>query len=224
MAQTFTVIGGNGRTGRLAVQRLRAMDVSVRVLSRHEHPAANGVEFVGGSISDTPSVQRAMKDADGVIVVVESETEDDGPNSAEQVHFRGMEHVIAAARERGTHIVLISQIYITRPDRYPEVRSTIHWRGEAERALRASGLPYTIIRPSWLTDGPAGQQRIRLEQGDTGEGEIARADVAAASVQALFDAAARRKTFEMYGESGQPSDDWHTLFSALVNDKEAGTA
>lgn len=58
------------------------------------------------------------------------------------------------------------------------MRNIIHWRGEAEAALRASGQPYTIVRPSWLTDDAGGRQALRLEQGDSGEGRVARVDVA----------------------------------------------
>jgi NAD(P)H-binding len=59
-----------------------------------------------------------------------------------------------------------------------------------------------IVRPSWLTDEPGGQRAIRFEQGDAGEGEIARADVAAVVVAALGSARARGKTFEIYNQPG----------------------
>jgi len=43
-------------------------------------------------------------------------------------------------------VVLISQIYITRPDAYPDMRDVIVARGRGEQALRSSGTPYVIIR------------------------------------------------------------------------------
>ena len=221
MAQLITMIGGSGRTGSIAVERLRASGASIQVLSRHETRDAQGVEIVAGSITDPNAVQRAVQGANGVLVVVESADGGDGPNSPEQVHFHGMQHVIAAARMQNTQIVQVSQIYITRPERYPEVRDVIHWRDQAERALRASGLPYTIVRPAWLTDAPAGQQAVRFEQGDTGEGEVSRADVAEACVQALRDEAAHGRTFELYNAPGEPTADWHPLFAALQADTGA---
>lgn len=218
MDQLVTVIGGTGRTGRSAVARLRELGVAVRVLGRHTDALHDHVEMVRGSITDADAVRAAVQGASGVIVVVESADTDGGPNSPEQVHFRGMQHVIAAAQAQGSHIVQVSQIYITRPERYPEVRNVIHWRGEAERTLRASGLPYTIVRPAWLTDAPAGQQAVRLEQGDTGEGEVSRADVAEACVQALREEAARGTSFEIYNVSDQPRASWHDRFAALTPD------
>lgn len=220
MAQRITVIGGSGRTGKRVVERVHALGAGVRVLSRRPRTGRRGVEIIAGSITDAESVVQAMTGADGVVVVVESAEQDGGPNGPEQVHFHGMQHVIAAAGDRDCQIVLVSQIYITRPERYPQVRNVIHWRDQAERALRASGLPYTIVRPAWLTDEPAGRQGVRLEQGDTGEGEVSRADVAEACAQAFFAPASRGKTFELYNGPGQTHTDWNGLFAALHLDRE----
>jgi len=117
------------------------------------------------------------------------------------------------------HVVMVSQIYITRPEAYPEVRDTIIARGRAEEALRESGLPYTIVRPSWLTNDPGGREGVRLEQGDAGDGRVSREDVAEACVQALANGEARGKTFELYNGPGEPPGDWDPLFAALSADR-----
>jgi hypothetical protein len=67
-----------------------------------------------------------------------------------------------------------------------------------------SGRRYTIVRPSWLTDDRGGDQAIHFEQGDAGEGEVARTDVAAAVVAALRLSSPRSKTFEIYDVPGAP--------------------
>lgn len=74
------------------------------------------------------------------------------------------------------------------------------------------------MRPSWLTEAAGGEQAIRFEQGDTGEGQIARADVAAVVVAALASPSARGKTFEIFGVPGKPPDDWAAAFDALSAD------
>ena len=67
---------------------------------------------------------------------------------------------------------------------------------EAEDALRASGVAYSIVRPCGLNDEwPAG--RPILSQGDVAVGRTCRADVADVLVAALGEPAAARKTFEM---------------------------
>jgi len=41
----------------------------------------------------------------------------------------------------------------------------LKWKAKGEEHLRASGVPYTIIRPGGLTDDPAGQIGIAFQQG-----------------------------------------------------------
>jgi NAD(P)-dependent dehydrogenase (short-subunit alcohol dehydrogenase family) len=69
--------------------------------------------------------------------------------------------------------------------------------------------------------GNTGQQIVKrlLEQGDTGEGQTARADVAEACVQALAAPSAQGKTFELYNVPGSPPSDWPALFSQLKSDQ-----
>ena len=210
------VIGGSGRTGGGVVRKLVMGRHEVSVLSRRAE-APDGARAVRGSVTEPDDVRRAVSGQEGVVIVVESADSDDAPNSPERVHYHGVRHVIEAAEE-GVRVVLVTQIYITRPDAYPEVKNVIHWRGKGEEALRESGLPYTIIRPSWLKDDPGGRQGLRLEQGDTGEGSVLREDVAEACVQALMYDEARGKTFELYGEPGEPPDDWAAQFAELAQD------
>jgi uncharacterized protein YbjT (DUF2867 family) len=215
LKEPILVVGGSGRTGRHIVEQLRR-DAShpVRVLSRHGGDV--DAELVVGSITEPSDVRRAAGDAAGVVVCVES-SEQPGANGPEPVHLHGVENVLAAAPP-AAHIVLVTQIYITRPEAFERVRDVILARGRGEEALRTSGRPYTIVRPSWLTNEPGGGQAIRFEQGDTGEGEIARADVAAVVVAALGSPDAVGKTLEIYNEPGEPPDDWNAAFAGLRKD------
>jgi uncharacterized protein YbjT (DUF2867 family) len=198
------VIGGAGRTGRLIVAGL----TNARAFSRRS----------GGSITDPTAVRKSVDGMDAVVIVVESATQREGPNGHDAVHHHGVVNVIEACAGRDVHVVLITQIYITRPERMPGFEGLIAARGRGEEALRSSGLPYTIVRPSWLTDEPGGAAAIRLEQGDAGDGKVSRADVAAVCVAALHAPAARGKTFELYNEPGEPPGDWAAAFGALLPD------
>ncbi|WP_067574841.1 NAD(P)H-binding protein [Nocardia acidivorans] len=60
----------------------------------------------------------------------------------------------------------------------------IRARRAGEQALRDCGAPYSIVRPSWLTDAPA--SGVHLEQGDHGDGRVSRETVAQAAVAALL--------------------------------------
>ncbi len=216
MSNTYLVIGGNGRTGRSIVAKLCARGQVVRIMARHVRPS-NGV--IVGDITDAAHVAEAMQGVAGVVVIVESGEQNHGPNSPRHVHYEGILHVLEAATPQ-THIVLVTQIYITRPERHPEVHSIIHWRGQGEAALRASGNPYTIVRPSWLIDQPGGHSALRLEQGDTGEGKVSREDIAEICVQALLHPEARGKTFEVYAQPGTPPNDWARIFEQLASDEK----
>lgn len=221
MPQQILVIGGTGRTGRHIVQKLKQCGYGARILARNPNTARAhfdaDIDVVAGDITQATNVRAAMRDIDGCVIIVESANSDHAPNSPERVHYEGTRHVLAAANP-ATHIVLVTQIYITRPDRYPEVKNIVRWRGQAEQVLRTSGLPYTIIRPSWLTEEPGGHAAIRFEQGDTGEGQISREDVAEVCVQSLLLPEARGKTFEIYNVPGEPLQDWATSFQALLPD------
>lgn len=212
------VVGGTGRTGRYTVAKLLAREIPVRVLARSRRRAgellAASVEVVEGDFTRAESVQAAVVGVQGVVVIVESANADSAHNNPERVHYQGAQHLVDAASS-GTHIVLVTQIYITRPERYPEVSNIIRWRRQAEEVLRGSGLPYTVVRPAWLRDDQAGG--IRLEQGDVGEGWVTREDVAEACVQALLHKEAQGKTFEVYGSSEALSN-WKAAFSRLRAD------
>lgn len=136
---TFAVIGGNGRTGRHIVDQLqRDSSHAVRVLSRHGGTGSSaGVDTVTGSITEPGDVAEVVADATGVVVIVES-SEQPGPNGPEAVHVQGVRNVIAAAPP-AAHIVLVTQIYITRPEAFEAVRQVIVARGQGEQALRDSG-------------------------------------------------------------------------------------
>ena len=56
-------------------------------------------------------------------------------------------------------------------------RAYIEAKREADEALRASGLDWTILRPGWLTEDP-GRRRVVIGR-DVPEGDIPRGDVAA---------------------------------------------
>ncbi len=92
---------------------------------------------------------------------------------AETVLHRGAARLAAAAAAVSTPFVLVSQIYVTRPDAYPAMAAVTEARARGEQALRDSGAPHAVVRPGWLHDGPAGG--VRLEQGDTGDGPVSRA-------------------------------------------------
>ncbi|KXZ46130.1 hypothetical protein GPECTOR_46g199 [Gonium pectorale] len=70
------------------------------------------------------------------------------------------------------------------------------WKLAGEDALRSSGVPFAVVRPTALTEEPGGMP-LELDQGDTVKGKISREDVADLCVALLSCPAAANTTFEV---------------------------
>ncbi|NIH87564.1 SDR family oxidoreductase [Amycolatopsis granulosa] len=202
---TFVVVGGTGRTGRRIADRLSGGGHRVVAASRSSEPA---LDLTG---KPDPAL---FTGAEGVVIAVEPPKD---PEAAEAAMHHGIAAIAEIAARDDIPVVLVSQIYLTRPAAHPEMSARIEARARGEQALRDSGAQYTIVRPSWLHDLPAAG--VRVEQGDTGEGRVSRDAVADAAVAALFDPAASGKTFELYDDADSPRPDWPSVFAALHPDQ-----
>jgi uncharacterized protein YbjT (DUF2867 family) len=92
--------------------------------------------------------------------------------------------------------------------------------------VRASGSPYTIVRPGWFDYNKSDEHRLTFLQGDTrhagnsSDGVIARRQIAQVLVRSLGSETALHKTFELVAEKGAAQQDLDPLFAALVPDTE----
>jgi len=214
------VIGGAGRTGRRVASRLRDRGVAVRIMSRHpDRVVVGGVEQVRGDL--TALAGGVLEGVGGVVVTVEPPYDATG---AQALMHHGVADLATAAARRQVPVVLVSQIYITRPNAYAQMREIIVARGQGEQKLRDSGAPYVIVRPGWLTGGPP--TGARLEQGDTGDGPLSRDTLADACVNALLTPQASGRTFELFDSDVQPPQaiDWPRALSDLTPDSRRDRA
>lgn len=192
---THLLVCADGATGGLTTAC--ALDRGHEV-ARLQDPEARG------------SLAHAVVDAESIIVIPRR-------GSPRRHSYAATLSVIAAARPK-THLVLLTSFAVGYGARHPMNRDGGH--RDAERALRASGLPWTIVRPTWLTDDPAGAHAVTLTQDPRPDGMIARADLAATLVAAVEQRDARHKTFALYNEPGNPRRDWRRAFAALARDAE----
>jgi len=96
----------------------------------------------------------------------------------------------------------------------------LKWKAKGEQHLRASGVPYTIVRPGGLTDDEGEQAGLVFRQGDQDSGRISRSDVAAVMIAALDNPDALGKTFEVFSDKDAPVNAWRRGFSALSPDPQ----
>lgn len=143
-----------------------------------------------------------------------------------------VESIKAYGGETLPQFILVSSAGVTRPGRPginleeepPAVRlndqlgGILTWKLKGEDSLRASGIPYTIIRPCALTEEAGGKSLI-FEQGDNIRGKISREDVAEICLQALQQPQACNITFEVKeGEDRADCIEWQKLFAQLQPD------
>ena len=226
------VAGATGRTGRLVLEQLRRDPrFAIRPMARDVAAARKNIgadyAWVAGDVTRPETLGPALAGVSLVLVTIGA-TERSGPNSPEFVDYGGVKNLTDAARAAGIRqLVLESSMGVGSGGGLLGMMlnllsgDALKWKAKGEAHLRASGVPYTIVRPGGLTDDPGGQTGVALQQGDEGSGRISRADVAAVMIAALDNPAALRKTFEVISDDQAKRDAWRTGFSALQRDSPA---
>jgi NADH dehydrogenase len=148
--------GATGFVGEEVLRQLRGAGHSIRILARNpasrrvqEARARHGVEVHPGEIADAASLAGACNGMAAVIHLVGIISEV-GRSTFENIHTQGTGNIIAAAQSAGARRFLLMSALGARaaaPSRYHQTK----WA--AEQSVRASGLDYTIFRPS-LIYGP----------------------------------------------------------------------
>ncbi len=142
-----------------------------------------------------------------------------------------LEEITAYPERPWPRWIMVSSAGVTRPgtpeaetDPRPIVRLSeqlggiLTWKFRGEELIRHSQIPYTIIRPTALTEEP-GQQPLIMAQGDTLAGKVSRDDVAQLCVQALQWPQATDKTLEIaQGDGGIVPQDWERGLELLPRD------
>jgi len=142
------IAGGTGTLGTQVVPLLTTRGLDVRILTRAparaRHLQGDRVEIVAGDVRDRTAVDRAMADVRTVISAIQGFSGTGGA-SLRTVDGQGNSILIQAAQAAGVdHFILVSVQGAT-PDHPMDLFRMKH---RAEQELRASGLTWTIIRPT----------------------------------------------------------------------------
>lgn len=146
------VVGASGRLGGTIAQRLLSRGIQVRALTRTpaklEHLQALGTKVVAGDLRDPASLSKVCQGVAQVITTAHA-GEGKGMNVPRSVDEAGNRHLIDAAKAAGVrHFVFIST-QSARPDSPVDL---FRFKYQAEAYLQASGMPFTILRPTHLMD------------------------------------------------------------------------
>ena len=149
------ILGGTGFVGRHLVARLRQDGHRISVLTRAAAAHAGGalpaeVELREGDVADRGFLGEAFSGADAVVNLVGILNEDGDDGSGFERVFVGIaEAVIAAMQATGVRRLLqMSALHAGDGDSH-----YLQARGRAEQRVRASGLDWTLLRPSVIA-GP----------------------------------------------------------------------
>ncbi|TAM96685.1 MAG: SDR family oxidoreductase [Rhodanobacteraceae bacterium] len=215
------VAGATGSIGHLVVEEALRRGHSVLALVRSAAKARQlpaEAQTVIGDVTHTMSA--AVNGVDAIVFTLGSDGA--GKVGAETVDYGGVRNILLALGTRTARIALMTAIGVTnRTGRYNQATESCDWKRRSERPVRASGLPYTIVRPGWFDNNRADEHRLvflqgdRRHAGDRSDGVIARRQIAEILVHSLTSNEAMRKTFELVASKGPAQEDLGPLFAAL---------
>ncbi|MFD4595572.1 NmrA family NAD(P)-binding protein [Streptomyces rubiginosohelvolus] len=188
------VTGATGAVGR-EVAGLLAAAGPVRILARRPERLTvrgDGVEVVEGAYGDRTALDRALEGVSSVFLVTNSPTEPDD------------ERVAGAAAAAGVrHLVKLSMMAVEEPGADDFIT---RWQRRNEETIRASGVPWTFVRPrtfmsntlSWAP-GIRSEGVVRALYGDAPVACVDPRDVAAVAVAVLTGAGHEGRTYAVSG-------------------------
>jgi uncharacterized protein YbjT (DUF2867 family) len=137
--------GATGFVGTEILKQLLTAGHQVRVISRDANPTLpSGVEALNGNIIHAPSISGCMDGMEAVVHIVGVITEV-GENTYDRVHRVGTQNVINEAKKAKVKRFVHMSSLGTRDNAKSQYHQS---KWAAEELVRASGLDWTIFRPS----------------------------------------------------------------------------
>ena len=196
----IAITGASGQLGRLVLQSLLERVPAAQMVAVARKPealqafAALGVQVRQGDYSRPASLDAAFQGVDKVLLI-----------SSNELGQRAPQHqaVIDAASRAG--VKLLAYTSVLHADASPLGLAAEHV--ETEAYLKASGLPFVLLRNGWYSENYAASIPSALQHGvflgSAGEGRIAsaaRADYAAAAAVVLAGQDQAGRVYELAGD------------------------
>jgi NADH dehydrogenase len=219
------VAGGTGLLGAQVVELLRRRDLEVRVLTRDRSRASRlvrvGAEVVEGDVRDRAAVRRAVEGVQTVVSAIHGFVGPRGVSPA-TVDRDGNHNLVQAARDAGVEHVVLLSVEAAAPD-HP--MDQMRMKYAAEEDLKASGIAFTIIRPTaYMETWCEVLGRPLPQTGATkvfGRGQnpvnfVAASDVARLVELAVVDPGLRGETIGAYGPENLTTSQFVDVFQSVA--------
>ena len=220
MAQKLLVTGASGKLGQLVLEALLARGVSpADIIATTRDPsklagfAAKGIEVRAADFDDPDLTRKAFAGADRLALISTDALDDKGTRQRQQTA------AVAAAKDAGVmHIVYTS---LPSAENSKVIFAPDHLN--TEKAIKASGLGYTLLRNTWYQENMFMSLPQVLKSGQwytsAGTGKIApiaRADCAEAIAAALASGSADSATYTLTGAELFSTDQTAALASEIT--------
>ena len=183
------VLGGHGKVALRVLRLLAARGDRARGIIRSPDHAPDleevGAEPVIGDVEKLDDISELVAGTDAAVMAAGAGP-GSGPARKRTVDYGGAVKLIHAChKQRIRRYLMVSAMGVRDPGAHgEEMTPYYHAKLEADHALAASGLDYTIVRPGRLTNEP-GTGRIEVAERLSRGGAIPRDDVAATLLACL---------------------------------------
>lgn len=196
------VIGANGQIGQKVVNLLQESDEhSVKAMVRKEEQAtelaSRGIEAVVASLEDSvDTIAEAIKGSDAVVFTAGSGGKT-GSDKTLLVDLDGaVKSMEASEKTNVKRYVMVSALQANNRENWSEALLPYYAaKHYADKALEASSLSYTIVRPGGLLN-EEGTGKVSVGE-QLGRGSIPREDVAQVVVNSLTNENAYKRSFDL---------------------------
>ncbi|MGW7413464.1 NAD(P)H-binding protein [Streptomyces sp. NPDC054863] len=211
----IVIAGATGTVGRLVAARLAGTGAhDLALFTRDPAKAvAQGLpgQFVGADFASPATLLRGLRGADALLLIT-----NDPLRPEHDINL------LKAAAAVGTpHVVKLSAQAVADPGADDLIT---RWQRENEQRLKASGLPWTLLRPrSFMThalawrDGIVRDGIVREVHGDSLNACVDPADIADAAVQALTGTGHHRRTYALTGPCALSARDRTTVLAGILH-------
>ncbi|MDT0126132.1 SDR family oxidoreductase [Paenibacillus sp. RRE4] len=205
------VIGANGQIGKHLVEQLsqegkHQVTAMIRKPEQADALKELGAQVVMGDLEGTvDELAEAMKDQNAIVFTAGSGGST-GPDKTLLIDLDGAVKTMEAAEKQGiSRYILVSAYGADQRSKWPEeIKPYYVAKHFADRALFASDLNYTIIRPGGLKNEP-GTGKVAVGT-DLKPGSIAREDVARVIAASLQEEKTYRIAFDLIAGEHAVSD------------------